>query len=73
MIDPESGARCAIRDSRTPGAGALPLDTDRVRLPPIGSRRAGEIEEASPWAEAALVGYAAAWREMPRDGNSDHG
>jgi hypothetical protein len=37
----------------------------------VAAGRTGEVGEARSQAETALAGYAAAWREMPRDENGD--
>jgi hypothetical protein len=70
-IDPESGARCAIRDSRQSGAERYLWTLTVFGYHQLAAGRTGEIAEARLRAEAALAGYAAAWREMPPDGRGD--
>jgi hypothetical protein len=71
-VDPESGAWCAIRDSREPGAERY-IWTVTAFGNQVAAGRTPELAEARSQAEAALAGYTAAWREMPRDGSGDHG
>jgi hypothetical protein len=73
MVDPESVARCAIRDSRSHGAERYLWTVTLFGYHQFAVGRTGEREAARSQAEAALAGYAAAWREMPRDGSGDHG
>jgi hypothetical protein len=71
MIDPESGARCAIRDSRRSGAERYLWTLTVFGYHQLAAERTGEIAEARSRAEAALAGYVAVWCEMPRDGSGD--
>jgi hypothetical protein len=71
MVDPESGAQCAIRDSRTPVAERYLWTLTVFGYHQLAAGRTGEIAEARSRAEAALASYAAALREMPRDGRGD--
>jgi hypothetical protein len=64
-------ARCAIRDNRTPGAERYLWTLTVFGYHQLAAGRTGEIAKARSRAEAALAGYAAAWREMPRDGNGN--
>ena len=74
MVDPRVGARCAIRDKRAAGAERYHWTVTVVGEPdPVAAGRAGQVAEARSQAEAALADYAAAWREIPRDGGIDHG
>jgi hypothetical protein len=73
MVDPESGARCAIRDSRSPGAERYLWTLTGLGSHQLAAGCTGDLAAARSRAEAALAGYAAAWREMPGDGSGDHG
>jgi hypothetical protein len=72
MIDPESGARCAIRDSRRSGAERYLWTLTVFGYHQLAAGRTGEVAEARSRAEAALAGYVAAWREMPCDRDGDY-
>jgi hypothetical protein len=72
LIDPASGARCAIRDSRSPGAERCLWTLTVFGYHQLAAGRTGEVAEARSRTEAVLAGYAAAWREMPRDGSGNH-
>jgi hypothetical protein len=72
MIDPESGARCAIRDSRAHGPERYLWTLTVFGYHQLAEGRTGQLAEARSQAEAALASYAAAWREMPGDGSSDY-
>ena len=71
MIDPESGARCAIRDSRRSGAERYLWTLVVFGCHQLAAGRTEELGNTRSQAEAALAGYATAWREMPRDGSGD--
>jgi hypothetical protein len=73
LIDSESGARCAIRDSRTPGAERYLWTLTVFGHHQLAAGRTGELAQARSRAEAALAGYESARREMPRDGGGDYG
>ena len=73
MIDPENGAQCAIRDSGGPRAERYLWTLVVFGSHRLAAGRTGELSNARSQAKAALAGYAAAWREMPRDRSSDHG
>jgi len=73
MIDPESGARCAIRDTGAPEAERYFWTVTVFGYHQLAAGRTPELAEARSRAEAALAGYTAAWRQMPRDGSGDHG
>ena len=65
MVEPECGARCAIRDT-----GAARLDRYYWTIAVFGDHqvaagRTGELSEARLQAETALAAYMAAWRELP--------
>jgi hypothetical protein len=73
MIDPDSGARGAIRDSRRSGAERFLWTLVVFGSHQWAAGRTEELGNARSQAEAALAGYAAAWREMARQlglGNS---
>jgi hypothetical protein len=73
LVDPESGARCAIRGSKRSGEERYLWTLTVFSYLQLAAGRTGEIAEARSRAEAALAGYAAAWSEMPRDRNDDYG
>jgi hypothetical protein len=74
MVDPPSGARCAIRDTRAAGEERYHWTVAVVGEPElVAAGRSAELAEARSQAEAALAGYTAAWREMPRDRSGDDG
>jgi hypothetical protein len=61
MVDPQSGARCAIRDTRVAGGERYHWTVAVVGEPePVASGRTGEPGEARSQAEAALKGQRAA-------------
>jgi hypothetical protein len=72
MIGPESGARCAIRDSGRSGAERYLWTITVFGGHQLAAGRTGTLAGARTPADAALVGYAAAWREMPRDESGDY-
>ena len=59
LIDPESGARCAIRDSRRSGTERYLWTLTVFGYHQLAEGRTGELAEARSRAEAALAGYAA--------------
>jgi len=60
MVDPQSGARCAIRDTRVAGGERYHWTVAVVGMAdPIATGRAGELGEARSRAEAALAGQRA--------------
>lgn len=73
LVDPNSGARCAIRDSGRSGGERYIWTVTVFGYHQVAAGRTEELAAARSQAEAALAGYAAAWREMPRDGSGDHG
>jgi hypothetical protein len=73
MIDPESGARCAIRDSGHSGAERYLWTVSVFGYHQWPAGRTGEPEKAHSKTEAALADYAWAWREMPGAGSGDYG
>jgi hypothetical protein len=60
LIDPESGARCAIRDSRRSGAERYLWTLTVFGYHQLTAGRTGDLAEARSQAEAALEGSAAA-------------
>jgi hypothetical protein len=61
FVDPESGARCVIRDTGTPGMERYLWTVTVFGDHQLTEGRAGEVAEARSQAEAALAGYLAAW------------
>ena len=60
MVHPQSGARCAIRDTRKDGGERYHWTVSVVGEPdPVAAGRAGEIGEARSRAEEALAGQRA--------------
>jgi hypothetical protein len=73
MVDPECGARCAIRNTRVAGEDCYhwtvtPLGEDL----PLAAACTGELAEARTPAEAALAGVTD-WRGLPGDGSGNYG
>jgi hypothetical protein len=63
MVDPECHARCAIRDTRTPGTDRFQWSVTVLgRSDPIATGRAAERAEARTLVEIALGAYVADWR-----------
>ena len=59
MVDPQSGARCAIRDTRVAGGERYHWTVTVVGEPaPVAAGRTGEPAEARSHAEKALHAYA---------------
>ena len=65
FVDPESGARCAVRDTGALGAERYYWTVSAFGDHQVAAGRTGEVTEARSQAEAALVAYMAAWRELP--------
>jgi hypothetical protein len=60
MVDPQSGARCAIRDTRVAGAERYHWTVMIIGEPdPVAVRRTSDIAMARSGAEAALDDYSA--------------
>jgi hypothetical protein len=51
----------------------IDADHDNIAAPREIAAIGDRAVEARSRAEAALAGYAAAWREMPSDGSGDYG
>jgi hypothetical protein len=72
MVDPRSGTRCAIRDTRAVGDERYYWTVTVFGEPdPVAAGRTAELQAARSEVEAALAGYAASWREVPRDGSGN--
>jgi hypothetical protein len=57
MVDPESGARCTIRDTRAAGAERYHWTVNGVGEPyPVAAERTSELAEARSQVEPALAG-----------------
>jgi hypothetical protein len=65
FVDPESGARCAVRDTGALGAERYYWTVSAFGDHQVAAGRTGGVTEARSQAEAALVAYMAAWRELP--------
>ena len=72
MVDPQSGARCAIRDTGAPEAECYFWRVTVFGYHQLAAGRTPELAEARSQAEAGVVDYTAAWREMSRDGSGDY-
>jgi hypothetical protein len=67
MVDPECGARCAIRDTGAVGEGRYHWTVTVVGAPdPVAAGRTGKFTEARSQAEAALTVYSTAGYEAVR-------
>jgi hypothetical protein len=67
MVRPERSARCAVRDTRAPGADRFRWTVAVLgQLDPVAERRAKDRAEARLLAEAAVAAYFA----EPSDGGS---
>ena len=67
FVDPESGARCAVRDTGALGAERYYWTVSAFGDHQVAAGRTGEVTEARTEAEAALAAYMVAWRELPGD------
>jgi hypothetical protein len=65
FVDPESGVRCAVRDTGALGAERYFWTVSAFGDHQVAAGHTGEVTEARSQAEAALVAYMAAWRELP--------
>jgi hypothetical protein len=63
FVDLESGARCTIRDTGTPGVGRYLWTVSVFGEHQLATGRTGELAEARAQAEMTLAGYMAAKRE----------
>ena len=57
FVDLESGARCTIRDTGTPGVGRYLWTVSVLDEHQLAAGRTGELVEARAQAEMALAGY----------------
>ena len=57
FVDPESGARCAVRDTGALGAERYYWTVSAFGDHQVAAGRTGEVAEARSQAEAALVAY----------------
>jgi hypothetical protein len=65
MVDPEYGARCAIRDTGATGAARYHWTVSLLGKPnPVAAGRAGERAEARSLGEAALSAFVEDWRQQ---------
>ena len=64
FVDPESGARCAIRDTMGPGVERYYWSVAAFGDHQVAAGRTGELAEARSQAEAALASYVTAWRDL---------
>jgi hypothetical protein len=71
FVDPESGARCAIRDTGAPGVARYYWTVTVFGEHQVAAGRTGELAEARSQAEAALASYVAAWREQSEGDKGD--
>jgi hypothetical protein len=67
LVDPESGARCAIRDTGAPGVERYYWTVMAFGDHQVAAGRTGELVVARSQAETALAVYVAAWREPSGD------
>jgi hypothetical protein len=65
FVDPESGARCAIRDTGATGAERYSWTVAVFGDHQMAAGRTGELAAARSQAESALAAYMAALREPP--------
>jgi hypothetical protein len=74
MVSPERSARCAVRDTRAPGADRFRWTVAVLgRLDPVAEGRAENRADARSLAEAAVAAYFADWAEPSGDGNARDG
>jgi hypothetical protein len=65
MVDPKSGARCAVRDTRTVGGERYHWTVAVVGMPdPIASGRTSDVAAARSEAAAALGTYSMGERDQ---------
>jgi hypothetical protein len=74
MVDPQSGARCAIRDTRAAGAARYHWTVTLIGEPdPVAAGRTTDIAIARSEAEAALGDYLAGGCQQSSRGNGTNG
>jgi hypothetical protein len=71
FVDPQSGARCAIRDTGAPGAERYSWTMMVFGDHQMAAGRTGELAAARSQAETALAAYMAAWRDPPEGDQGD--
>jgi hypothetical protein len=71
FVDPESGVRCAIRDTGAPGAERYSWTLTVFGDHQMAAGRTGELAAARSQAESALAAYVAALREPPEGEEGD--
>jgi|ERR1700730_3912142 hypothetical protein len=71
FVDPESGKRCAVRDTGALGAERYDWNVSAFCDHQVTAGRTGDVREALSQAEAALAGYMAAWRELSGKGSAN--
>jgi hypothetical protein len=71
MVDPPSGTRCAIRDTRAAGAERYYWTVTVIGAShPVAAGRTAEPQAARFEVETALTAYRGDWHEMSAGGNS---
>ena len=71
FVDPESGKRCAVRDTGALGAERYYWNVSAFCNHQVTAGRTGDVREPRSQAEAALAGYMAAWRESSGEGGAN--
>jgi hypothetical protein len=71
MVSPERSARCAVRDTRAPGADRFRWTVAVMgQLDPVAEGRAESRAEARSLAEVAVAAYFADWAEPSEGGGA---
>ena len=72
LVNPECGARCAVRDTGADGEKRFHWTVTILgRSRAVAAGRTGKSAEARSLTEAALSAYVVDWRERPPEGNDD--
>jgi hypothetical protein len=71
FVDPQSGGRCAIRDTGVAGAERYSWTVTVFGDHQMAAGRTGELAAARSQAETALAAYMAAWRDPPEGDQGD--
>ena len=66
FIDPDTGARCVIRDTGATGAERYYWTVSVFGERQVAAGRTEELTEARSRAEAAVVAHIADWRDWPK-------
>ena len=66
FIDPDTGARCVIRDTGATGAERYYWTVSVFGERQVAAGRTEELTEARSHAESALVAHIADWRDWPQ-------